>query len=67
MLRRGASDEQFPVFDERFEGGMGHGALLSGMEDRSRVFECDRFEEDGRVHKVTMEGKWLVDERTKGV
>lgn len=46
---------------------MGHGALLSGMEDRSRAFECDRFEEDGRVHKVTMEGKWLVDERTKGV
>lgn len=46
---------------------MGHGALLRGMEDRSRAFERDRFEEDGRVHKVTMEGEWLVDERTKGV
>lgn len=43
------------------------GAILSGMEDRNRAFECDRFEEDGRVHKVTMEGKWLVDEKTKGV
>lgn len=67
MLRRGASDEQFPVFDERFEGGMGHGAILNRMEVQHCGSECDRFEEDGRVHKVTMEGKRLVDERTKGV
>lgn len=34
--------------------------FLNGIEDWYRAFECDRFEEDGRVHKVT------IDDGTKG-